>query len=74
MAYFPGLGGFQLPDIPGMVRARVAKIFADIGEDTPIAYGIKGHSQSLVDLLDGVIHGSAELERRLPPIEDDKAA
>ena len=51
-----------------MIRERIAKIFADIGEDTPIAYGMKDQSQSLVDLLDGVIHGIAALERRLPPI------
>jgi hypothetical protein len=74
MVSIPGFGGFQLPDIGGMIRERIAKIFADIGEDTPIAYGIKEQSQSLVDLLDGVIHGIAELERRLPPIEDNKAA
>jgi hypothetical protein len=67
-------GGFQLPDIPGMIRRRIEQIFADINpEETPLAHGIRSHSESVLDMLDGLIHAVAEIEKKLPP-EQGKAA
>jgi hypothetical protein len=63
-------GGFQLPDIKGMFADRVKAIFADINPDeSPLAKGIESHSASMVDLVDGLVHAVAELEKQLPKEE-----
>jgi hypothetical protein len=59
-------GGFQLPDINGMFAARVKAIFADINlDESPLAKGIESHSDSVVDLVDRLVHAAAELEKQL---------
>jgi hypothetical protein len=37
-----------------------------------LAYGVKSRGTAIVDLLDGVVHAIAELEKQLP--KQDKAA
>ena len=70
---FP-FGGFQLPDIKGLFAARIRAIFADINPDeSPLARGIESRSDSMVDILDGLVHAVAELEKKLPK-QDEAAA
>jgi hypothetical protein len=69
-------GGFRLPDIRGLIAARFRRIFSDISpQESPLAHGIQDRGNSRADLLDGVIHAVAELEKRVPkPGGEDKAA
>ena len=56
------------------VTRRVGAIFADIDADkSPLAHGIQTRGNTIVDLLDGVIHAVAELEKRLPPPTEQAA-
>jgi hypothetical protein len=53
-------------------KMRIDMMFADIGPDTPVARGIRAHGDSLVDLIDGIVHAVQTLEKRL--LSQDKAA
>jgi hypothetical protein len=66
-------GGFQLPDIKRMFAQRQRAIFADINPDkSPRTKGIESRSGSMLDLIDGLVHVVAELERQPP--KQEKAA
>lgn len=66
-------GGFQFPDIAGMIRDRITSIFTDISpEESPLAHGIQAKSDSIVDMLDGMVHAIAELEKQVQ--KHDEAA
>lgn len=66
-------GGFRLPDIKGLFAQRERAIFADINPDeSPRTKGIESRGGSIVDLIDGLIHVVAELEKQLP--KQEKAA
>ncbi len=60
--------------VAAAVKGRVDAIFGDINaEETPVAHGIRQCGDATYDLLDGVVHAIAELEKRLPG-KNDKAA
>jgi hypothetical protein len=54
------------------LNRRIGAMFADINaEESPIAYGVKSHGPAIFDMLDGVVHAIAELEKQ---VNHDKAA
>lgn len=59
--------------VKAQIDNRVDAIFADIdAEETPLASGVKSQGTGIFDLLDGVVHAIAELEKQVT--RRDKAA
>ncbi|BBX52226.1 hypothetical protein GCM10009645_15540 [Mycolicibacterium poriferae] len=78
---FGGFPGNPFQSLIGMADGfkseygrRVRAIFSDVDpEQSPLAHSVQSKGDSIVDLLDGLVHAVAELEQRLPE-KGDRAA